>query len=130
MIVVDASVVVDLLLRTADAEALAERTFGRDHVVCAPHLLDVEVTQVLRRYARLGEISPERAAAALEDLAALPIDRYPHTLLLPRIWDYRDNLTAYDAAYLALADALDCGVVTRDGRFASAPPAAGRVELA
>lgn len=130
MIVVDASVVVDLLLRTEDAEALGELILGRDDAVSAPHLMDVEVAQVLRRYVRLGDISPERAAAALDDLAALPIDRYPHTLLLPRIWGYCDNLTAYDATYLALADALDCRVVTRDARFASAPPAAGRVELA
>jgi hypothetical protein len=66
---------------------------------------------------------------AFDDLADLPLERYPHTLLLPRIWDYRDNLTAYDATYLALADALDCPVWTRDTRFANAPPAIGRVRL-
>ena len=87
------------------------------------------MTQVLRRYTLRGEISAERAAEAIQDLADFPIERYPHTLLLPRIWQYRTNLSAYDAAYLALADALDCRVVTRDERFANAPPALGRVEL-
>lgn len=129
MIVVDASVVADLLLCVPDSGTLAERVLARGEVACAPHLLDLEVAQVLRRYVRVGELTAERAAAALDDLTALPIDRYPHTLLLRRIWDYRDNLTAYDAAYLALAEALDCRVITRDARFASAPPAAGRVGL-
>jgi hypothetical protein len=82
--------------------------------------------------ASLAEIEPGPFfpfSPALDDLADLPLERYAHTLLLPRIWDYRGNLTAYDATYLALADALDCPVWTRDARFAKAPPAIGRVQL-
>jgi predicted nucleic acid-binding protein len=129
MIVVDASALVDALLRVPGSEALLDRILAPRSILSAPHLIDIEVTQVLRRYCLRGEVSTERAAEAVLDLADFPVDRYPHTLLLPRIWHYRDNLSAYDAAYLALADALDCRVVTRDARFANAPPARGRVEL-
>jgi predicted nucleic acid-binding protein len=129
VIVVDASVVIDLLLGVPGSEALAERLFDAREILNAPHLLDVEVAQVLRRYARVGELSAERGAAALRDLSDLPVERWPHTVLLPRLWDHHDNLTAYDAAYLALAEALDCAVLTRDARFAKAPPSPGRVML-
>jgi predicted nucleic acid-binding protein len=70
-----------------------------------------------------------KARPALRDLSDLPIERWPQTLLLPRLWDHRNNLTAYDAAYLALAEALDCPVPTRDARFAKAPQSLGRVAL-
>ncbi|MCG6940557.1 MAG: type II toxin-antitoxin system VapC family toxin [Thiohalocapsa sp.] len=129
MVVVDASVILDLLLQGDDAAALTARLLDPARILAAPQLLDVEVAQTLRRYVRTTDMTPARGRAALEDLADLPIERYPHTLLLPRIWDYRDNLTAYDATYLALADALDCPVWTRDERFAGAPPASGRVQL-
>jgi predicted nucleic acid-binding protein len=129
MVVVDASVILDLLLQGEDGATLAARLLDPRQVLAAPQLLDVEVAQTLRRYVRTDDMTPARGWAALQDLADLPIERYAHTLLLPRIWDYRDNLTAYDAAYLALADALDCPVWTRDARFAQAPPAVGRVEL-
>lgn len=129
MIVVDASVIVDLLLQGTGSEQLADRLLDPKQVLNAPQLLDIEVAQVLRRYAGSGELGGERGRAALDDLAALPIERWPHTLLLPRIWDHRDNLSGYDAAYLALAEALDCGVWTRDGRFARSPAARGRVLL-
>ncbi|WP_462330413.1 type II toxin-antitoxin system VapC family toxin [Thiohalocapsa halophila] len=129
MIVVDASVLVDLLLRVNDAPALTDTLLEPARTLNAPQLIDIEVAQTLRRYARNGELPPARGRAALDDLADLPLERYAHTLLLPRIWDYRDNLTAYDATYLALADALDCPVWTRDARFAHAPPAIGRVRL-
>ncbi|NEX20414.1 type II toxin-antitoxin system VapC family toxin [Thiorhodococcus mannitoliphagus] len=130
MIVVDASVVIEMLLRTPGSEGLAERLLAPSALLNAPHLLDIEVTLVLRRYVRQRELTPTRADEALQDLADLPVERWSHTLLLPRIWSYRDNLSAYDATYLALADALDCGVLTRDSRFAGAPPCSGRVELA
>lgn len=129
MIVVDASVLVDLLLQVDDTPTLTDRLLDPARVLAAPELVDIEVAQALRRYERVGELPPARGRAALVDLADLPLERYPHTLLLPRIWAYRDNLTAYDATYLALADALDCPVWTRDARFANAPPALGRVRL-
>lgn len=76
--------------------------------------MDLEVTQVLRGYVHSGAITLDRGTAALDDLADFPLTRYPHTVLLPRIWQMRHSLTAYDAAYLALAEALNAKVVTRD----------------
>lgn len=120
MIVVDASAVLEVLLQTPAASRVSRRMFDSRETLHAPHLLDVEVAQVLRRYARSGAISPDRGAEALTDLADLPINRYPHFILLPRIWQLRHNLTAYDAAYLALAEALDAPLLTRDRALASA----------
>jgi predicted nucleic acid-binding protein len=87
----------------------------------APHLLDVEAAQVIRRYAANGDIDDERGRLALDDLADFPLRRYPHDVLLPRIWSLRNNLTAYDAAYIALAEALDAPLLTRDRRLAAIP---------
>lgn len=102
--------------------------FAPGETLHAPHLLDVEVAQVLRRYVRSKDILPERGAEALADLASLPINRYPYFVLLPRIWQLRHNLTAYDAAYVALAEALDATLVTRDRALKSLSSAA-RVEV-
>lgn len=121
MIVVDASVVLEVLLVTADAPGIEARIFAPDETLHAPHLIDVEVAQVLRRYARSGDLTPERGAQALTDLADVPLNRYPHTVLLPRIWELRENVSAYDAAYLALAEALSAPLLTRDKALARAP---------
>jgi predicted nucleic acid-binding protein len=128
VIVVDASVVLEVLLGTAAGRRAEEALFDHDAALHAPHLLDVEVAQVLRRYAAAGEIKPGRAAEALDDLADLPITRHAHVLLLPRIWQLRHNVTAYDAAYLALADVLDATLVTRDAKLARGAKS-GRVDL-
>ena len=104
MIVVDASAVLETLLRTPAAAAVEGRLFDSRQTVHAPHLIEVEVAQVVRRYAAAGELDAERGREALADLADFPLLRYPHDLLLPRIWELRNNLTAYDAAYVALAD--------------------------
>ena len=128
MIIVDASVVLEVLLGTAAGRRAEAVLFDHDAALHAPHLLDVEVAQVLRRYAAAGEIKPGRAAEALDDLADLPITRHEHVLLLPRIWQLRHNVTAYDAAYLALADVLDATLVTRDAKLARAAKS-GRVDL-
>ena len=103
--------------------------FDTRQTLHAPHLLDVEVAQVVRRYAASGEINPERGRAALADLADFPLRRYPHGFLLPRVWELRNNLTAYDAVYVALAEALDAPLLTRDRRLASAAGHRARVEL-
>ena len=129
MIVVDASIIVEVLLRTDAGVTLAQRLFGGEETLHAPHLLDVEVTQVLRRYAARGEVTAERALESLRLLAVLPVARYPHEPLLQRMWALRANLTAYDAAYVALADGLRATFVTRDRRLASAPDLATTVEL-
>ena len=130
MIVVDASALIEVLLNTSAAPRIADRLFDRGETLHAPHLLDVEVAQVLRRYARVGEISATRGNAALEDLAAFPITRYPHSPFLPRIWQLRDNATACDAAYLALAEALEAPFLTRDAKLAASIGHRARIELA
>ena len=129
MIVVDASALVELLLDTDEAGAVAARLFDSGDSLAAPHLIDVEAAQVLRRYAQVGEIDGRRGREAMADLADMPIRRYPHDVLLPRVWDLRHNLTAYDAAYVALAEALDAPLVTRDRRLARAAGHGADIEL-
>lgn len=129
MIVVDASAILELILGTEEAARIGDRLFRPNESWCAPHLLDLEVAQVLRRYAASGEITPERGREALEDLAALPIHRYPHDFLLERVWELRHNVTAYDAAYIALAESLSAPLITRDARLATAPGHHVRIEL-
>jgi len=129
VIVVDASSVLEVLLRTPMAAAVEERLFDPAESLHAPHLLDVEAAQVIRRYALTGEIDGPRGRAALDDLGDFPLRRYPHSFLLPRVWELRNNLTAYDAVYVALAEALDAPLVTRDRRLADAPGHRARIEL-
>ncbi len=129
MIVVDASAMLEVLLGTATGARIEDRLLSRGESLHAPHLLDVEVAQVLRRYAAAGELTPERGLEALTDLVDFPVHRYAHDLLLPRIWELRRNVTAYDAAYLALAEALTAPLVTCDARLASAPRHAAIVEV-
>jgi predicted nucleic acid-binding protein len=95
----------------------------------ARHLLDVEVAQVFRRHVAQGAITASRAEEALQDLLDLRLLRYPHGLLLPRAWELRDNLTAYDAVYVALAEALDATLLTCDRKLASAPGHHARIEI-
>jgi predicted nucleic acid-binding protein len=119
VIVVDASALLEFLLQTALGTKVEARLFrGRDEFH-APHLVDVEVSQALRRLARAGEVSPGRAADAIADLADLDLHRHPHLDLLRRAWKLRDNLTAYDAMYVALAEAIDAPLVTCDRPLAS-----------
>lgn len=129
MIVVDASAALEVLLRTPAAAAVEKRIFDPAETLHAPHLIDVEVAQVLRRYAASGEADPDRCRTALSDLVDLPLIRYPHDILLPRVWELRDNLTAYDAVYVALAEALDAPLLTRDRRLANAPGHRARIEI-
>jgi predicted nucleic acid-binding protein len=130
VIVVDASALLEVLLRTPAASAVEDRLFAPGQTLHAPHLIDVEVAQVIRRFAANGEIDGERGRLALTDLANLPLRRYPHDFLLPRMWDLRNNLTAYDAAYVALAEALEAPLLTRDRRLAAAAGHRAQIELA
>ena len=93
------------------------------------NLVDIEVLQALRRLNVLGELSDERAADARTDFRDLAIVRYPHIALSERIWELRHNLTAYDAAYVALAEALDVPLVTCDRPVSQAPGDTAEVEL-
>ena len=129
MIVVDASALLEVLLRAPAATAVERRLFDLRQTLHAPHLLDVEVAQVIRRYAANGQIDADRGRAALAVLADFPILRHPHLFMLPRIWDLRNNMTAYDATYVALAEALDAPLLTRDRRLAGAAGHLARVEL-
>lgn len=129
MIVVDASALLEALLRTPAAKAVERRLFEPRQTLHAPHLLDVEVAQVIRRYAANGEIDGERGRSVLLDLADFPVQRYPHDLLLPRVWDLRQTITAYDAVYVALAEALAAPLLTRDKRLAAATGHRAKIEL-
>ena len=129
MIIIDASAVLELLLASPTGARIAERAFSEAEILGAPHLIDLEVAQVLRRYTMSGDLEPTRAAEALQDFLDLPIERYPHDLFLIRIWQMRHNVTAYDAAYIALAEALDAVLITTDVRLASASGHDARVEV-
>jgi predicted nucleic acid-binding protein len=129
VIVVDASAVVEVLLHTPAAAAVEQWLFDPAHTLHAPHLLDIEVAQVIRRYAATGQIDAEYGHKALNSLTDFSIQRYPHGALLPRVWALRDNLTAYDAVYVALAEALGAKLITRDRRLAAAPGHTAMVEL-
>jgi predicted nucleic acid-binding protein len=129
VIVVDASAVLELLLRTPAADGLARRLLHDDASLEAPHLLDLEVAQVIRRFWIAGSITAARAQEALSDFRDLRIHRHPHEPLLSRVWELRHNLTSYDAAYVALAEALGAPLLTRDTRLASAPGHRAVVEI-
>lgn len=129
MMVLDASAAVDWLLGTPAGERMERRIYARNDTLHTVHLLDVEFAQVLRRLVREGRLTPKRAGEAIEDLAALRITRYAPVLLLDRIWRLRQNLSAYDAAYVALAEALNAPLITRDQRLAAAPGHTAKVEV-
>lgn len=120
MIVLDSSAVVEWLLGFPLADEVADRVLSADSLH-APALLDVEVAHVVRRYAASGRITARAGERSLSALAELDAVRYTHELLLPLIWWFRHSLTAYDAAFVALAAALDMPLVTLDARIARAP---------
>jgi predicted nucleic acid-binding protein len=128
LIVVDASALLEALLLTEAGLAIGDRLFARSPSLHAPELIDLEIAQVLRRYELDGTLDDDRAELALLDLADVRLERWPHRALLPRIWELRGNLTAYDAAYVALAEALGAPLLTRDRRLAAAPHQA-RIEV-
>lgn len=130
MIVIDASALVELLVGgTPRAAKLAARIALPNESLHAPHLIDLEVVSVLRGLEARKLVSPQTAAQANADLLALDLMRYPHDTLVPRAWQLRGNLTAYDAAYIALAEGLASPLVTCDGKLAMAPGNRARVEL-
>jgi len=112
MIVIDASAVLEILSRTAKGIELEAALPERD--LHAPHVIDLEVLNAVRGWERTSVIRPAEATDILNAFLAIGITRYPHTPLADRIWALRHNLTAYDAAYLALAQALDAELLTMD----------------
>lgn len=129
MIVLDSSAAVEWFLLTPLGLRIDRRIARSGESLNCPHVFDLEVAQVLRRLAREGTIAAPLADAAIEDLLQLNINRYEHFPLLPRIWYYRHNLTAYDAAYVALAETLGATLLTCDRRLASAPGHAIKIEV-
>jgi len=129
VIVLDASAALDWLLRTPEGLKIEKRIFARPQNVHAPHLLDLEVAQVLRKLAGNGTISPLRAESALQDLVDARVMRHPHRPFLPRVWQLRHNLTSYDAVYVALAELLNAPLLTRDRKLGTASGHSARIEL-
>jgi predicted nucleic acid-binding protein len=129
VIVVDASALLEFLLQTPLGTRVEARLFRNHDDFHAPHLADVEVTQGLRRLVRTGEVSPDRAAEAIADLADFDLHRHSHVDLLTRAWKLRENITAYDAVYVALAEALEAPIVTCDAPLAKAPGHRARIEV-
>lgn len=128
MLVVDASVIATALADD-DTDGDHARARLRGEHLTAPELVDLEVASVLRGQLRAGLIDARRAELALIDLNALPMQRAPHRPLLARCWQLRDNLTVYDAAYVALAEALDADLLTGDRRLATAAGPRCRIEV-
>jgi predicted nucleic acid-binding protein len=128
MLVVDTSAVLSALAAAEPAPGLVER-LADDGDLHGPHLIDTEVLHALRRMTMAGEIGEERAADVRTDFADLGVVRYPHEPLSRRVWEMRHNLSAYDATFVALAEALDTPLVTCDARLAGAPGHSARVEL-
>jgi predicted nucleic acid-binding protein len=123
MLVVDASALTELLLGRPAGDVVGEHFAGHRFALHAPHLVDVEVLSALRRLVASGEATAERAGEAIADLLDLPIERYPHDILVPRIWQLRENFSAYDASYIALAEGVadePVPLVTADARLARA----------
>lgn len=128
MIVVDTSAVVAVLLAKPGIEPLRTR-MREDGDLHAPHLIDVELLHALRAMERRSDVTTERASDMLSDFADLAIVRYPHHPLSARIWALRHNVTAYDAAFLALAEALGTPLITCDTRLARSSGHQATIEL-
>jgi predicted nucleic acid-binding protein len=129
VIVIDASALLEALLQTPAAAVVEDRLRGEGLPLHAPHLIDLEITQVLRRYEASGRVEAARCQEALDDLKDFPLRRYQHDVLLQRVWELRHNLSTYDAAYAALAEALDATLLTRDRHLAAASGHRARVDV-
>jgi predicted nucleic acid-binding protein len=127
--VLDASGALELLLNTARGRRVGEKLADGTEVVHAPHLIDIEIAHVLRRYVLDGTLDERRAVRALQHWRELDVERYPHEPFLDRVWGLRNNVTAYDAVYVALAETLGDLLVTGDRKLAGSPGLDARVQL-
>lgn len=128
MIVVDASVLAVALIDDGPDGAASRAALAGETLV-APELIDLEILSVMRRQVSAGNMPVDRAELALSDLGDLPMRRAPHGPLLRRCWELRQTVTVYDAAYIALAEALGIALVTADARLSRAPGARCRIDL-
>ena len=129
MIVVDASAIVEFLLRMPFGDSVERRLRQSRGLIFAPQVIDLEIAHSLRRFALSRTLTAARASEAFEDLNALPLRRFGHTFLMERIWALRENLTAYDASYISLAELLGAPLITRDRKLAEAPGHFAAVEV-
>lgn len=129
MIVVDASVLANVVGDDSTDGDLARRRLAGELDAAMPDLADVETVAVLRRRWLAGDLTEERFAAGVAVLGALPIERFPAAPLMPRAFELRANVTAYDSTYVALAEHLDCRLLTADGRLAKAPGVRCHIEV-
>jgi predicted nucleic acid-binding protein len=127
MIVVDTSVILELLLHTSIGARHADRIFDQERH--APELIDLEFVNVLRRYVRLGITAPAKADEALANFTNFSIARHAHKALLPRVWALRDSVSAYDASYVALAEMLDAPLLTCDAKLSRTHGHSAKIEL-
>jgi predicted nucleic acid-binding protein len=128
VIVVDASVIVTGLGDDGD-DGDRVRARLRNERLVAPHVIDLEVVSAWRRLVAAGHLDERRATLALADLGALRLERVPHRPLMDRCWELRDNLTVYDAAYVALAELMEVDLLTADARLAAAPGIRCRIQV-
>jgi predicted nucleic acid-binding protein len=129
VIVLDASAAIEWLLQSPTGVKIDRRIFSASESLHAPHLIDVEVAQVMRRYVRDRTLAAQRGQEALDDLRDLALTRYPHDFLIPRVWELRATLTAYDAVYVALAELLGSPLLTCDRKLASSPGHRAKIEI-
>ena len=129
MIVIDASLAIEIALATPDGRDAQRRLRDADDILSAPELIDLEFLQVLRRNALSARITNHQAEGAITLFQALPIERFSHRIFSDRIWALRENLTAYDAAYFALAELLEAPLWTRDVKFRDVPGHDVRIEV-
>ncbi|WP_349828916.1 type II toxin-antitoxin system VapC family toxin [Brevibacterium litoralis] len=126
MIVVDTSVLIELL-GDDEPSGIEGRIVG--HRLVAPELVDLEFLHVVRRMVLSGALSTGHGSQWIDTFCGLPLQRFPHGVLIPRIWQLRDNVTPHDAAYVALAEVLDVPLLTGDARLAAAPGVRCRIDL-
>jgi predicted nucleic acid-binding protein len=127
LIVLDASAAVELLLNTASGRRIAARLEDAGEIHC-PHLIDVEIVQILRRLVAGGDITLDRAGTALEHWSSLDLERHPHAPFLDRIWAMRDDFPPRDAIYVALAEILRAPLLTGDRELAGSADTSARIE--
>lgn len=128
MLIVDATCLYEVVVDGTSSEAVRAR-LAADDDLAAPHLIDVEVLNMIRRHALSGSLDPTAAALAVDDLRTWPGERYGHRSLIERAWELRDNVRGWDAFYVALAEALDAPLLTLDARLAGATGPTCRIEL-